>query len=363
MKVLNVVGARPNFMKIAPIMRAMTQSALLEPILVHTGQHYDENMSTSFFEDLEIPRPDYDLGVGSGMRDEQIAKIMSRFEPLIAHERPNLVLVVGDVNSTVACARVAKSQGISIAHVEAGLRSFDESMPEELNRIETDELSDFLFVTEPSGMKNLRKEKVRGKAMLVGNVMIDSLCRYLPKARSMEACRDWGAEPGRYVLCTFHRPSNVDSAAALKDVMKILEFTAFRLPVLLPLHPRTEQSLREHGLYDKLAGREQITLLPPQGYLSFVSLLNSASAVITDSGGIQEETTYLGVPCITMRENTERPVTVEVGSNCLAGTRPGSVMAAIDRLFSGKKSTSSIPDYWDGRTAERIVAALERAFS
>ena len=362
MRIFNVVGARPNFIKIAPLMRAMKLSEQLEPVLVHTGQHYDRNMSASFFEDLQIPRPDYDLGVGSGPRNEQITKIMARFEPLVVRERPNLVLVVGDVNSTVACARVAKSHGVAIAHVEAGLRSFDESMPEELNRIETDGLSDFLFVTEPSGMKNLENERVRGRAVLVGNVMIDSLCRYLPKARSMEACKDWGAEPDRYALCTFHRPSNVDTVAALENILKILEHTASRLPTLLPLHPRTEQSLRMHGLYDELAAQEQTTLLPPQGYLDFISLLSTASAVITDSGGIQEESTYLRIPCITMRDNTERPVTVDIGSNFLAGTSPELVTAAIDRQL-GRRRASSIPDLWDGHAAERIVAELERALS
>jgi len=357
-KILNIAGARPNFMKIAPIMATLDATPGMQGIVVHTGQHYDAKMSEVFFDELGLPQPKINLEVGSCSRDEQIRRIAERFEPVMLAERPDAVLVVGDVNSTVACASVAKRHGICVVHVEAGLRSFDMEMPEEVNRIETDRLSDLLFVTEPSGMVNLEREGVAGKAFLVGNVMIDTLAAQLCRARERDMPGQLGLEPDGYFVGTFHRPSNVDSRERLENVLSIIEHAAGYAPMLLPLHPRTRASLARHGLTERLEGNSNVRIVDPLGYLDFISLVDKARAIITDSGGIQEETTYLKVPCITMRDNTERPVTVDEGSNVLAGTDPEAVRRALTALVSGQMKSSVVPELWDGHAAERIVEII-----
>lgn len=357
-RILNIVGARPNFMKIAPIMRAMHAHGRFEPVLVHTGQHYDENLSRVFFDDLEIPHPDLNLGVGSGSREEQIAAIRTAFAPVVDSQVPDAVLVVGDVNSTIACASVARERSIPVIHVEAGLRSFDNSMPEEVNRIETDRISDYLFVTERSGMENLEREGVPGDRHLIGNVMIDCLVRNLERARSRSAHARLDLEPGRYMVATFHRPANVDSAGSLERLLAILGSVARRSRVVLPLHPRTRHSLERHGLSDRIRAIDGLTLCEPLGYLDFIALVSSSRGVVTDSGGIQEETTYLKVPCLTMRTSTERPITVEVGTNELVGEDLGRLAEAVDEILDGTFKHGEIPPLWDGRTADRIVDVL-----
>jgi UDP-N-acetylglucosamine 2-epimerase (non-hydrolysing) len=357
-KILNVAGARPNFMKMAPLIHEMNRHADVVHKLVHTGQHYDVRMSKVFFDDLGIPEPDVNLEVGAGERSVQIERIMTRFDPVVRAERPDAVVVVGDVTSTIACARVARSHGVKVVHVEAGLRSFDRSMPEELNRVETDQISDYLFVTEPSGITNIQREQLMGAAYLVGNVMIDSLVAQLDRARDMKVNERFGLERSRYVVSTFHRPSNVDEPDALRGVVDIIEHTCAQIPMVLPVHPRTRQTLVRFGLLERLERLEGLHLSEPLGYLEFLSLVSSAAAVITDSGGIQEETTYLRIPCVTMRDNTERPITVDVGSNVLAGTKPEAVKRCIDEVLAVGAAKSGIPDLWDGRTAVRIVARL-----
>ena len=360
LRILNIVGARPNFMKIAPLIEAMRADAQFQPRLIHTGQHYDDNMTKVFFEELGIPRPDVNLGVGGrGSRDEQISCIMERFEPLLVAEQPALVLVVGDVNSTVACARVAKRHGVRIAHVEAGLRSFDQSMPEEHNRIETDRLSDYLFVTEESGMKNLADEGVGGKRFFVGNVMIDTLVRNLFKVRGSSILSRLSLIERSFLVGTFHRPSNVDSIDSLSHLVRAIVEVSRILPIIIPLHPRTKSSLIAHGLMERWEQEGGIRLVEPLGYLDFMRLVSCAQAVITDSGGIQEETTCLGIPCLTMRENTERPVTVDLGTNMLVGSDTKRLIAEVERIVSGNPKQGSCPLFWDGKTAERIVACLK----
>ena len=505
MKILNIAGARPNFMKIAPLMRAMAQQPDLDAHIVHTGQHYDESMSRIFFHELGIPHPKVNLEVGSGSRPEQIERIMTKFEPVMATEQPDAVLVVGDVNSTIACARIAKEHECPVVHVEAGLRSFDREMPEEVNRVETDQIADYLFVTEQSGMDNLASEKIAGKSFLVGNVMIDTLVQHLETSRAegfhdnyglttgeyfvatfhrpsnvdaespltnivsiieyaaeqypivlplhprtkqslarhglldrilgnrgvhvartvesgdeildrempeevnrvetdqiadylfvteqsgmdnlasekiagksflvgnvmidtlvqhLETSRaegfhdNYGLTTGEYFVATFHRPSNVDAESPLTNIVSIIEYAAEQYPIVLPLHPRTKQSLARHGLLDRILGNRGVRVIDPLGYLDFIALVSQAACVVTDSGGIQEETTYLQVPCVTMRDNTERPVTVDVGSNILAGTEPDRVIAAMDSVLTGNAGKGSIPDFWDGFAAERIVEIL-----
>jgi UDP-N-acetylglucosamine 2-epimerase (non-hydrolysing) len=358
LKILNVAGARPNFMKIAPLVHEMNRRSDITHKLVHTGQHYDVMMSKVFFDELDIPAPDVNLEVGAGERSMQIDRIMTRFDPIICAERPDVVVVVGDVNSTVACARIARSHGVKVAHVEAGLRSFDPTMPEELNRVETDQLSDLMFVTEPSAIANIANEGLTGRAYLVGNVMIDTLVKHLPHARTLKAHGRFGLEPRGYVVATFHRPSNVDDPVALRHLIDIIRFTCARLPMVLALHPRTRGSLTRFGLLSCLEQTADLHLTEPLGYLDFLSLVATARAVITDSGGIQEETTYLRVPCITMRDNTERPITVELGSNVLAGTATPGVKACIDAVLAERVPASVVPGLWDGCAAHRIVSHL-----
>lgn len=360
-KILNVVGARPNFMKIAPIQRVMeTHNPDFEPLLVHTGQHYDERMSKFFFDDLQLPEPDVYLGVGSGSHAEQTAKIMIEFEKVVLETKPDLVLVVGDVNSTVACSLVASKLWVPVAHVEAGLRSFDRTMPEEINRIVTDALSEFLFTTEKSGNENLMREGIPAtKIYYVGNVMIDSLISFLDKAKHSRILEELDLEPRGYSLVTLHRPSNVDDPQNFTKILQAFAEIQKEIPIIFPIHPRTEKNINRFGLREAVEKLPNLRLIPPVGYLDFMQLMHNSKFVMTDSGGIQEETTYLKIPCLTIRENTERPVTVEIGTNELVGTDPQKIIANAQKILQGKWKQGSIPDLWDGRAAERIVNVLE----
>jgi UDP-N-acetylglucosamine 2-epimerase (non-hydrolysing) len=359
LKIVNVVGARPNFMKIAPVKRAMDKYPDLKNILVHTGQHYDQNMSKLFFKDLELPEPDIYLGVGSGTHAQQTAKIMIEFEKVIASEKPDLVIVVGDVNSTAACSLVAAKIGIKIAHVEAGLRSFDRTMPEEINRIVTDILADYLFVTEKSGLENLKKEGITdSKVHFVGNVMIDSLIHFLDKAKASNIISDLNLDGETYILVTLHRPSNVDSKEDLEKIINTFSILEKDIKIVFPVHPRTTKMLEVFNLDKQMKRMRNLILLDPVGYLDFIRLMQSATVIITDSGGIQEETTYLGIPCITMRKNTERPVTVELGTNILVGTDNERVIKETKKILNGKGKKGKVPELWDGKSAERIVSIL-----
>jgi UDP-N-acetylglucosamine 2-epimerase (non-hydrolysing) len=360
-RLLLIVGARPNFMKIAPIMRALEpHAAAIETRLVHTGQHYDAAMSDVFFNQLGIPRPGVDLGVGSDSHARQTAAIMSAFEPVVLDWRPDMVLVVGDVNSTIACALVASKLGVRVAHVEAGLRSFDRQMPEEINRILTDQLSDLLFVTEQSGLDNLRREGIpEDRIFMVGNVMIDTLLTHRDKASALDVPRRFGVDRKQYGVLTLHRPSNVDDLGGLERLFGAIGAVAADVPLLFPVHPRTRPVLARSSQIDALVSDERLRLLDPLGYLEFLGLMEGARVVLTDSGGIQEETTVLGVPCLTLRTSTERPVTISEGTNRLVGTDPAGILAAWSEIKSGAV-TPRVPRYWDGRAGERIVEILLR---
>jgi UDP-N-acetylglucosamine 2-epimerase (non-hydrolysing) len=363
MKILNIVGARPNFMKIAPLHRALQAYPHVQSKVVHTGQHYDEKMSDIFFRQLEMPKPDHYLGIGGGTHTQQTARIMLAFEPIVQQEKPDLVLVVGDVNSTIAAALVAKKEHVKLAHVEAGLRSGDRQMPEELNRILTDSISDYLFVTEMAGMINLSREGTAPEKMFfVGNVMIDSLIYFRERARQLslsQIMEGQPVDPKSYVLMTMHRPSNVDNKEGLEAILQIIRDTAVHLPVVFAIHPRTRNNYEKFGLLDALQQVEGLHLLPPQGYLQFLKLMDNAALIITDSGGIQEETTYLQVPCLTFRASTERPSTVELGTNFLMrDLDPVSVRQKVEDILAGKTKKGVIPPLWDGRAAERIAAIL-----
>ncbi len=355
MKILAVVGARPNFIKIAPLMWEIARRPRIIARLVHTGQHYDEKMSDVFFRELRIPRPDIELGVGSASHAIQTAEVMTRFEPVLQQERPDIVLVVGDVNSTVACALTAVKLGIPVAHVEAGLRSFDPSMPEEINRILTDAISRWLFVSEPSGMTNLRREGVADERLFfVGNVMIDTLrtCRQLSERSSI--LESLGVPSARYAVLTLHRPANVDSAEVFSGLLRAVARLQQELPIIFPIHPRTRKVLEQLDL----ACLPQLRLVEPLGYLDFMKLISHARLVLTDSGGIQEETTVLGVPCLTLRDNTERPVTVQEGTNMLVGLNPDRIVVAGLQSLANPPRTHRVPDLWDGKAASRILDVL-----
>lgn len=358
LKILNIVGARPNFMKIAPLIRAMDKEKNIIKKLVHTGQHYDPALSDIFFQELKIPSPDIHLEIGSLPREEQISKISEAFFKILKIEKPDLVIVVGDVNSTIACARPAKENKIKVAHIEAGLRSFDLSMPEELNRIETDCISDLLYVTEESGMINLAKEKVPGKAKLVGNVMIDTLVDSLDNIKKSKIIANLKLNKGQYFISTFHRPSNVDTKESLRSLISKIKLICSNLPLILPLHPRTKNSLNNFGLFEEFLAIKNLILIEPLGYNDFLSLVLAAKAVITDSGGIQEETTFLGIPCLTLRENTERPSTIDLGTNILIGNDENKLKIELDKIMQGNFKKSTCPPLWDGKAAERIVADL-----
>jgi len=364
-RILCVVGARPNFMKMAPIMAAFARlKPQVEALLVHTGQHYDVAMNQQYFDALGIPSPDINLEVGSGSHAQQTAEVMKRFEPAMDEVQPAAVLVVGDVNSTIACALVAAKKGVPVIHVEAGLRSFDRAMPEEINRVLTDQLSDLLFTTEESGADNLAKEGIgSGRVHFVGNVMIDTLranlARAIPAPRiAADAGRpDFKAGKGEYAVLTLHRPSNVDDKAVLQGLLESAAKIAERTPVIFPVHPRTRATIEKFGL-SHLLDRPEVLLLPPMGYLEMLGLMKDARVVLTDSGGIQEETTALGTPCITLRHNTERPITVEEGTNTIAGNDPAHILAAYEAQLAGAGKAGRIPHFWDGRAAERIAAIV-----
>lgn len=349
--ILNVVGARPNFMKMAPVVLELQRRGLPQ-LFVHTGQHYDERMSQVFFDELGMPRPDLDLGVGSGSHAEQTARVMVAFEKVLVERRPALVVVAGDVNSTLACALVAAKLGVPVAHLEAGLRSFDRRMPEEVNRVLTDHLAELLFVTEPSGLANLEREGIDGRRIaFVGNTMIDSLVSHRERALAREPWRAYGLVPDGYGLVTLHRPSNVDDPAMAGEIARGLAGVAERLPLLFPIHPRTRE--RSGAIFARIAG---LRLVEPLGYLEFLGLMARARLVLTDSGGIQEETTALGVPCLTLRENTERPVTVSEGTNRLVALEAEAIKEAA---LAPRPGTARIPALWDGNAAERVVDRLE----
>jgi UDP-N-acetylglucosamine 2-epimerase (non-hydrolysing) len=356
-RILAVVGARPNFMKIAPLLRELQAREGIETTLVHTGQHYDAAMSSDFFRDLGIREPDVNLEVGSGSHAAQTAQVLVGIEKLLVEQPPSAVLLVGDVNSTVAASLAAAKLLIPVAHVEAGLRSGDRTMPEEINRLVTDCLSTWCFTTEPAGDENLRREGVpEEKIHHVGNVMIDTLRANEARAGELDTVDRLGLEPGRYALLTLHRPSNVDDPDKLAALFAVLEEIHRELPVVFPVHPRTR------GAIEKLLGGKspKLRLLDPQGYLDFLRLMIDARVVLTDSGGIQEETTALGVPCLTLRDNTERPITVDVGSNVLVGSDPEALRKAARAVLDGQAKKGSVPELWDGHASARIADVLER---
>ncbi|HMG72541.1 MAG TPA: UDP-N-acetylglucosamine 2-epimerase (non-hydrolyzing) [Pyrinomonadaceae bacterium] len=361
-KVIIVAGARPNFMKVAPIVAAMRRRhGEFQPLLVHTGQHYDEAMSEAFFRDLEMPEPDVYLGVGSGSHAAQTAAIMQAFEPVVIKEQPDWVVVVGDVNSTLACALVSVKLGIRVAHVEAGLRSRDRTMPEEINRLLTDQIADLLLTPSADGDENLRAEGIPTERIrLVGNIMIDSLLSQLDRAKQSTARADLGLADKEYAVLTLHRPSNVDDTVAFVQIIEALDEIARRLPIVFPAHPRTRKMIVELGVADSVEQIKGLLVIDPVGYLDFLQLLSGARLVLTDSGGIQEETTVLGIPCVTLRENTERPITVEMGTNIIAGTNPANIIkAAMSALDNPpNRSAPRVPPLWDGHTADRVLDAL-----
>ncbi|SHJ56377.1 UDP-N-acetylglucosamine 2-epimerase (non-hydrolysing) [Malonomonas rubra DSM 5091] len=367
MKIINIVGARPNFMKMAPIIEAMNKyPEQIEHLLVHTGQHYDEKMSKSFFDDLGMPKPDINLEVGSGSHAEQTAKIMVEFEKVCLQEKPDLVIVVGDVNSTMACTITAKKLGIKVAHVEAGLRSRDMSMPEEINRLCTDVLCDYLFTTDHFADENLAAEGVsKEKIFFVGNVMIDTLLKHKQMAAKSAFGEKLGLQPGRYATLTMHRPGNVDNKDVFEGILEALHEISQEVPIVFPIHPRTRKMADQFGLSHYFKSGDEIKgiwITEPLGYLEFLNLNMNAKLVLTDSGGLQEETTVLGVPCVTMRPNTERPITCEVGSNIMVGNDKNKILQEAFKILSGEAPKGRSPEKWDGKSAERIVDVLLNLF-
>ncbi len=378
MKVIQVVGARPNFMKVAPLHRAIQQLSGWTSKIVHTGQHFDAKMSDVFFTQLELPKPDYFLGIGGGSHTEVTAHIMLAFEKIVADEKPDLIIVVGDVTSTLACTLVAIKMGIPVAHVEAGLRSFDRTMPEELNRLLTDSVANYLFVTEESGLKHLKNEGVPDeKVFFSGNVMIDSLVRYQEKAKNSTILTDLGLRPSdsglsssefglipsNYIVMTMHRPANVDTEKGLLSILELMELSAQKTKIVFPIHPRTRAHMDKFGLTKRMEAVPNLILTEPLGYLEFIQLMSHAKAILTDSGGIQEETTYLGIPCLTFRDSTERPVTVTLGTNqLLADLDPQKTYQALEKILAGEVKKGSIPPLWDGHAAERIANTLHGIF-
>ncbi|MGE5224032.1 MAG: non-hydrolyzing UDP-N-acetylglucosamine 2-epimerase [Omnitrophica WOR_2 bacterium] len=356
MKIMHVVGARPNFPKTAPLMAEMSRHpAAFEQILVHTGQHYDDRMSRIFFEDLEIPEPDEYLEVGSGTHAEQTGRVMMAFEPVVVKHKPDWVFVVGDVNSTLACALVCAKLGVPVAHVEAGLRSGDRSMPEEINRLLTDQIASLLFTPSPDGDANLLREGVAPeKIHFAGNIMIDTLVKMLPKIRERSTLPSLGLQPKQYVLVTLHRPSNVDQMEVLAEILRALQELSRQHPVIFPVHPRTLQNINRLGFRPDA----NLRLLEPSGYLDFLALMSAARFVLTDSGGIQEETTYLGVPCLTARSTTERPITITEGTNRLVASTRAAILEAVEQMRVSPVGSHHIPEKWDGCTASRIVDVM-----
>jgi len=364
LKIISVVGARPNFMKVAPLHRAFAAHAdRVRHMICHTGQHYDEKMSKIFFEDLDLPQPDIYLGVGSGSHAEQTARVMVEFEKVLREEQPDLVIVVGDVNSTLACSVTASKLKIPVAHVEAGLRSFDREMPEEINRLVTDVLSDYLFVTEQAGIDNLKREGIPdAKVFFTGHVMIDSLAYYRKKAAMSDALASFDLMPKAFTLVTLHRPSNVDVKENLEKILSLFESIQSDTRFIFPVHPRTRTRIAEFGLAERFDAIKSLTLCDPIGYLDFLKLMDNAALILTDSGGIQEESTWLGVPCITLRENTERPITAEIGTNEVVGLNIPLAVEKSRAALNGSAKEGNIPELWDGRAAERIVAILLEKF-
>jgi UDP-N-acetylglucosamine 2-epimerase (non-hydrolysing) len=361
MKILHVVGARPNFMKIAPVLRAVERAGFAENRLVHTGQHYDFAMSDVFFVDLGLPHPDLFLGVGSGSHAEQTARVMVGFEKVCLQEKPDLVVVAGDVNSTMACAIVAAKLLIPSAHIEAGLRSFDLTMPEEVNRIVTDRLSELLLTPSPDGDENLLREGADPRRIhRVGNVMIDSLRAHLPKAKEKGVPESLGLQPGGYAVLTLHRPANVDDPAIFAGLIDAVGQIQEGIPVVFPVHPRTRKMLAATGLDHRLAEMPAVKTCDPLGYLEFLGLTSQAHLVLTDSGGLQEETTALGVPCLTLRENTERPVTITEGTSTLVGRDPRRIVDEARKILAGQGKAGRIPALWDGHAAERIAEVFRK---
>lgn len=395
MNVIQVVGARPNFMKVAPLHRAIKNLPGWTSKIVHTGQHFDAKMSDIFFTQLELPKPDFFLGIGGGSHTEVTAKIMLAFEKIVESEKPDLIIVVGDVTSTLACTLVAIKMVIPLAHVEAGLRSGDRTMPEEINRILTDSVANYLFVTEQSGLDHLKREGVPDeKVFFTGNVMIDSLVRYQEKAKSSSILEELGlqatTEENRrevsrlydnnsdpenrrevsrinetdYIVMTMHRPANVDTENGLRSILELIELSTTKTKVVFPIHPRTRSNMAKFGLEDALTQNKNLILTEPLGYLEFIQLMTHSKAILTDSGGIQEETTYLGIPCLTFRDSTERPITVTMGTNqLLADLNPKITFAALEEILAGHHKKGQIPPLWDGHAAERIAENLFNLFS
>jgi len=360
MKILHVVGARPNFMKVAPVWKAVEEKTTFQQIMVHTGQHYDVNMSDVFFSDLDIPTPGYYLGVGSGSHAQQTAAIMVAFEKVLLETRPDLVLVYGDINSTIAAALVCSKLMFPVAHVEAGLRSFDRTMPEEINRLLTDQIADILFTPSPDGNENLLREGIAPeKIHLVGNVMIDSLVRLQPMAKKSTILETLNLQSGEYAVLTLHRPSNVDNDTILQDLLNGLDSLSQRLPIIFPVHPRARESISR---YISSMINHNLQLIEPLNYLDFLRLMSSARMILTDSGGIQEETTYLGIPCLTLRSNTERPITVEMGTNTLVGQDMELLTSRFNALLEDDTTWDRRPPrgilLWEGNAAKRIVNVL-----
>tara|TARA_Y100001954_G_scaffold211102_1_gene237679 strand:+ start:829 stop:1932 length:1104 start_codon:yes stop_codon:yes gene_type:complete len=354
-KIISVVGARPNFIKMAPLYYSLLNfKNQINHKICHTGQHFDKKMSNIFFGELEIPKPDFNLSVQSGSHSEQTAKIMTRFEKVLIDENPDLVVVFGDVNSTLAASIVAKKLNIDVAHVESGLRSFDMKMPEEINRIITDSISDILFVSEQSGIDNLKNEGKSKNIFHTGNIMIDSLVKFMPKIDNSNIINKLGLK-NDYLLVTFHRPSNVDDKNILSEIVKMLFSLSNNYQIVFPVHPRTKKKLQNYKLLTKL---KNVILLPPLGYIDFLSLTKNSKLIITDSGGIQEESTFLKVPCITVRENTERPSTCEIGSNKLMANNFKKISEYANSIMTGKKVDSGVPDLWDGKSADRISSII-----
>ncbi len=359
MRIAIVVGARPNFMKAAPLVRELQARAHAEPVLIHTGQHYDRQMSQVFFDDLGLPQPDFCLGTGGATHAEQTARIMIEFERLLPTLAVEVVVVCGDVNSTLAATLVAAKAEVPVAHVEAGLRSFDRSMPEEINRIVTDALSTVLYTPSLEAGMNLRREGIAAERIVfVGNVMIDTLLASVKRAQASEVLARFRQVPHQYAVLTLHRPSNVDTPAALGALVATLAELQQLLPVIFPVHPRTEQRLEEFGLWPQIQSLPALTVTPPLGYLDFIGLLSTARLVMTDSGGIQEETTVLGIPCLTLRENTERPETITNGTNTIVGGSRALILERVRSILGGEAPAARVPELWDGHAAQRIADHL-----